>query len=183
MICHHSYSSASCFVDSLSQSSQRCIFIVLSSGSKRQRKRLTVERNCAVENPTECSAEEKPLESHVEEEPLKYLLEEKLQKSCMEENPPRSHAEEKPQQSCMKKRPQKAHGKGKAMIGIEEKEQMMALILRENAERVQSIVTENAGYGAADVKCAEAESVRSQGDKLIVCLGNIVETLDQLYHV
>ncbi|KAF3446481.1 hypothetical protein FNV43_RR11660 [Rhamnella rubrinervis] len=156
--------------------------IVQELGSKRQRRRLTVERNCAVENPTEFSAEEKPLESHVKEEPLKYLVEEKLQKSCMEENP-RSPGEEKPQQSSMKKKPQKAHGKGNAMIGIEGKEQMMALILRENAERIQSIVTENADYGAADVKGSEAEFVRSQGDKLIVCLGNIVKTLDQLYHV
>lgn len=134
-------------------------------------------------NPTELSAEEKPLASRAEEKPLKDLAEEEPKKSCMEENLLTSPAEEKPQQICMKKAAQKVHGEVKDMIGIEEKEQMMALLLRENAERIKSIVTENEDHGTADISGAGAEFVRSQGDKLIVCLGNIVKTLDQLYHV
>lgn len=156
---------------------------MFSSGSKRQKRRLTHQRSSVVENPTKCFAEEKPPISLVEEKPLEHVVDENLLKSSSEENPMKSPAEEKLQRSSMKKKAQKGHAEGKKIIGIEEEEQMMAMMLQENAEKIHSIVTENADYGTADAKGGEAEFVRSQGDKLIACLGNIVKTLDHLYHV
>lgn len=166
-------------------------FYLFSSGSKQQKRRLTHQKSSAVENRTKSFAEEKPSKSLVEEKPVKYVVDENVPKSSTEEYPIKSPAEEKLQWSSVKEKAQKGRAKGKEITGIEEKEQMMALILQENAERIHSIVAESADYRAADVKGAKAEFVfdksevefvRSQGDKLIACLGNIVKTLDQLYH-
>ncbi|KAK9279224.1 hypothetical protein L1049_013240 [Liquidambar formosana] len=68
----------------------------------------------------------------------------------------------------------------------EEKEQMMARKLRENAELIHAILkgklTENADYSSADSKKGEAfqtDFTRRQGDKLISCFGDLVNTLEQ----
>ncbi|KAK3005399.1 hypothetical protein RJ639_016932 [Escallonia herrerae] len=75
-------------------------------------------------------------------------------------------------------------------IGHEEKKQMIASRLCENAELINSIVE---GHSAEDGDCkssdsingeaALTETIRRDGDELIVCLGNLVNTLDQLRHL
>lgn len=107
--------------------------------------------------------------------------------NAMEETPVRSPLEEKlPQWASMKKKPRKSHVEENETTGIEEKEQMIALILRENGDMINSIVSENVVYEAANMENGEnrqtksAEFVRCQGDKLIACLGDIVKSLDQL---
>ncbi|XP_048133865.1 trihelix transcription factor ASR3 isoform X2 [Rhodamnia argentea] len=72
----------------------------------------------------------------------------------------------------------------------DEQEQAMALTLRENAELIQRIVDESPapdpGCGYVDVKSDEnckTEFIRGQGDKLIACLGTIMDTLSQLCNV
>ncbi|KAK2993736.1 hypothetical protein RJ640_018357 [Escallonia rubra] len=75
-------------------------------------------------------------------------------------------------------------------ISHEEKEQMIASRLCENVELINSIVE---GHSVEDGNCkssdsidgeaALTETIRRDGDELIVCLGNLVNTLDQLRHL
>lgn len=72
----------------------------------------------------------------------------------------------------------------------DEQEQVMASTLRENAELIQRIVdgspAPDPGCGYVDVKSDEnckTEFIRGQGDKLIACLGTIIDTLKQLCDV
>lgn len=152
----------------------------LSLGSKRQRRQLTAQETCAwkslaQEKPAKSHAERKPPKSHVGKNSTENSIEETLVRKSREEKPP--------QQTSMKKKPQKGHAEESETIGIEEKEQMIARILRENAEMINSIVSKNAEYKAANVENGEdretksAEFVRRQGDKLIACLGDIVNAL------
>ncbi|KAI3437295.1 Myb-like domain-containing protein, partial [Psidium guajava] len=67
----------------------------------------------------------------------------------------------------------------------DEREQAMASTLRENAELIQRIVdgspAPDPGCGYVDVKSDEnckTEFIRGQGDKLIACLGTIIDTLN-----
>ncbi|MFS7922902.1 putative transcription factor MYB-HB-like family [Helianthus anomalus] len=60
-------------------------------------------------------------------------------------------------------------------ISEEEQEQMMAEKLRENAELIEAIVKEDSVNGGSS-----DELTRLNGDKLIVCLGDLVVALDQL---
>ena len=59
----------------------------------------------------------------------------------------------------------------------------MVMKLNENAELINAIVSENVDLGAANVNNVEdyqTNFARCQGDKLIACLRDIVNTLDQL---
>ncbi|KAJ9702236.1 hypothetical protein PVL29_004127 [Vitis rotundifolia] len=70
---------------------------------------------------------------------------------------------------------------------LEEKEQMMVMKLRENADLIDAIVKGNlvdsVDFGLGGSKNREtlqADFKRRQGDKLIACLRDIADTLDQL---
>ncbi|XP_059461210.1 trihelix transcription factor ASR3 [Corylus avellana] len=146
-------------------------------GSRRQRRRLTSPKICV---------EEKPLISYKKEEPPGSPTEEKPQKKLLED-PVNGLTEENPQESCFKEKYQKRHEEDhveeKETMSIEEQEQMMIMKLHENAELIEAIVSENVDLGpAADVKNVEdcqTDFARRQGDKLIKCLRDIVNTLDQ----
>ncbi|XP_057475511.1 trihelix transcription factor ASR3-like [Actinidia eriantha] len=73
---------------------------------------------------------------------------------------------------------------------IESKEQILFAKLQENAELITSILKgnldENVDYVLADLKNVDAPRTaftRRQGDKIITCLGNLGDTLDQLYDI
>lgn len=170
----------------------------MSPGSKRQRRRLTSPKICVEEKPLLSYKKEEPPRSPTSEKPQKRLLEDPVnspteenpQESCFKEKYQKSH-EEDPVESPIEERCKRSHGKGepqksrveeKETISIEEKEQMMIMKLHENAELIDAIVSENVDLGAADVKNVEdyqTDFARRQGDKLITCLRDIVNTLDQ----
>lgn len=124
--------------------------------------------------------------SYKKEEPPGSPTEEKPQKKLLED-PVNGLTEENPQESCFKEKYQKRHEEDhveeKETMSIEEQEQMMIMKLHENAELIEAIVSENVDLGAAaDVKNVEdcqTDFARRQGDKLIKCLRDIVNTLDQ----
>ncbi|KAL9439768.1 hypothetical protein AB3S75_018609 [Citrus x aurantiifolia] len=135
-------------------------------GSKRQRRQSMHVKHCAEQKPLKSClhenhqksgyTEEKLCNSHVEEEPWIRLVEKKCQNSRIKE---------KSLKSC-----------------VEENKQMMVAKLQENAELIHAIVAESADYSDADlnnVQDLQSEFVRRQGDKLIACLGEIVNTLNQ----
>ncbi|KAL3565951.1 hypothetical protein D5086_031366 [Populus alba] len=72
------------------------------------------------------------------------------------------------------------------MPSTEDMEQMMVEKLSENAEMIQAVVNGNLPE-MADLKAADSNDIegfktdliRSQGDKLIACLENIVNTVRQ----
>lgn len=75
-------------------------------------------------------------------------------------------------------------------ISLEEKEQMMVMKLRENADLIDAIVKGNlvdsVDFGLGDLRNREtlpAELKRRQGDQLIACLRDIADTLDQLREI
>ncbi|KAL7199834.1 hypothetical protein ACSBR2_022024 [Camellia fascicularis] len=70
---------------------------------------------------------------------------------------------------------------------MEEKEQMMAAKLYENAELITDILKGNLGESSdclladlKNIKDSQTDFTRRQGDRLITCLGNLADTLDQL---
>ncbi|CAL5428459.1 unnamed protein product [Camellia sinensis] len=70
---------------------------------------------------------------------------------------------------------------------MEEKEQMMAAKLYENAELIADILKGVLGESSdclladlKNVKDSQTDFTRHQGDRLITCLGNLADTLDQL---
>jgi hypothetical protein len=72
------------------------------------------------------------------------------------------------------------------MPSTEEMKQMMVEKLHENAEMIQAVVNGNfpemADLEAADSKNIEGfktDLIRRQGDKLIACLQNIVNSINQ----
>lgn len=108
-------------------------------------------------------------------------------KNSIDEDSLRSPKVEKPLQSFLKKKIQKGSAEGKKTLSIEENEKVMSMILRENSERIHSIITGSAANEVTEVKIEDGhqndEFVRRQGDMLITCLGNIVKTLDKLSDV
>ncbi|PON76448.1 Myb-like domain containing protein [Parasponia andersonii] len=152
-------------------------------GSKRQRRQLISEETCEWKSV----AEAKPMKDQAERKPPKSLVEKNPVVHSIRETSVRSPPQEKlPQRSSKKNEPQKGHVEEFETIGNEEKEQMIAFILHENAEMVKSIVSKNAEYEATKAENGEncqtksAEFVRRQGHKLIACLGEIVKSLDQV---
>lgn len=122
---------------------------------------------------------------------MNSLTEENPQKSCIKGKHQKGHVEE-PVQNPTEEKPKRSHGKGETWrshaeeeetIDTEAKEEMMVMKLQENAELINAIVSENVDLGAANVSNVEdyrTDFVRRQGDKLIACLRDIVNTLDQL---
>lgn len=124
---------------------------------------------------------------------VKQCVEQKLLKSCLHENHQKSgctegklcnsHVEEEPWIRLVEKKCQNSRIKEKSLKScVEENEQMMVAKLQENAELIHAIVAESADYSDADlnnVQDLQSEFVRRQGDKLIACLGEIVNTLNQ----
>ncbi|GLT72231.1 hypothetical protein SLA2020_441850 [Shorea laevis] len=97
------------------------------------------------------------------EEPPRSPTSEKPQKRLLED-PVNSPTEENPQQSCFKEKYQTSHEEDPVESPIEEKRKR------------------SHDFGAADVKNVEdyqTDFARRQGDKLITCLRDIVNTLDQ----
>ncbi|TXG62403.1 hypothetical protein EZV62_013766 [Acer yangbiense] len=126
--------------------------VIAQLGSKRQRRRCMPAESCSEEK----APKEKNRKIFTEEKNCKNYVEEWSQKSRVEQ---------------------------KNTSSIKGKEQTMVAKLRENAEMVHAIATENADYGGAsseNVQDYKSEFARRQGDKLIACLGQIVNTLNQL---
>ncbi|GMY17682.1 trihelix transcription factor ASR3 [Fagus crenata] len=174
---------------------------------KPQKRRLEDPENSPTEeNPQKCCVKGKHkkglVESPIEEKPKRSRGKGKPQRSHVEEDDPvNSPTEENPQKTCIKGKHQKGHVEGSVespieerpqrsrveeeeeTISTEEKEQMMVMKLNENAELINAIVSENVDLGAANVNNVEdyqTNFARCQGDKLIACLRDIVNTLDQL---
>jgi hypothetical protein len=162
------------------------------------------EESPAEEHPQPCCSKEKPRAIHLEEETQERYLEENHQTCCTNEKPQsilaetqlqESHEEEKPQKCRRKENSQNAHGdekpkihrgRKKKMPSTEEMKQMMVEKLHENAEMIQAVVNGNfpemADLEAADSKNIEGfktDLIRRQGDKLIACLQNIVNSINQ----
>lgn len=159
--------------------------------AKKKRRLLTSKewKRLAGEDPSEDCEEENPSKCQAKVKLPKCRAEKNLTKSCVEEHDRvKSSAEENPQKSSMKKNPRKGPLKAEETnFDVEDKKQILALILRENAEKINFIVAENAQYhtknmnsAAEDHQNKSAEFVRFQGDKIITCLGDIVKTLGQL---
>ncbi|KAL7227572.1 hypothetical protein ACSBR1_022435 [Camellia fascicularis] len=82
------------------------------------------------------------------------------------------------------------HSKNERILlknNMEEKEQMMAAKLYENAKLITDILKGNLGESSdclladlKNVKDSQTDFTRRQGDRLITCLGNLADTLDQL---
>ncbi|CAK9316483.1 unnamed protein product [Citrullus colocynthis] len=129
-------------------------------GPKRQRRRSMSKSNQALEKSFECKeAEDGEEEEEEEEKPLV------------------SSPEVEPRECYIK-----SNG-SKLTDNIEPKEQMMVKFLLENAEKVQAIVSENAEYATSDKKNDKDQTnlVRHQGSKLIRCLGDILNTINDRY--
>lgn len=134
------------------------------------------------EKPQQRSSKKMPRKGHVEEKKA-IGIEDKEQ--MIEENPVRNPILE--EEKVQRRQIGDVDHVKEETISIDDKEKMFALILRENAKRISSIVAEDAGFEAEnaasadhDLQTESAEFVRHQGDKLIACLGDIVKTLDQL---
>lgn len=125
---------------------------------------------------------------------VKHCAEQKPPKSCLHENHQKSgctegklcnsHVEEEPRIRLVENKCQNSRIKEKKSLKscVEENKQMMVAKLQENAELIHAIVAESADYSDADlnnVQDLQSEFVRRQGDKLIACLGEIVNTLNQ----
>ncbi|KAG6608217.1 Trihelix transcription factor ASR3, partial [Cucurbita argyrosperma subsp. sororia] len=79
----------------------------------------------------------------------------------------------------------KSHGE-KATDSTEPEEQTMVKKLLETAEKVQAIVSENAEYATSDEKKNDnynvrTNSIRRQGSKLIKCLEDFLNTINDLH--
>ncbi|KAG6608224.1 Trihelix transcription factor ASR3, partial [Cucurbita argyrosperma subsp. sororia] len=78
----------------------------------------------------------------------------------------------------------KSHGE-KATDSTEPEEQTMVKKLLETAEKVQAIVSENAEYATSDEKNdnynVRTNSIRRQGSKLIKCLEDFLNTINDLH--
>ncbi|XP_038897371.1 trihelix transcription factor ASR3 [Benincasa hispida] len=140
-------------------------------GPKRQRRRSMSKSNQVLEKSLECErnrALEKSLECKEEEE-----VEDGEEE---EEKPLLSFPEVEPRECYIK------NNGSKVTDNLEPKEQMMAKFLLENAEKVQAIVSENAEYATSDEKNDKDQTnlVRHQGSKLIRCLGDILNTINDL---
>ncbi|CAL5438758.1 unnamed protein product [Camellia sinensis] len=82
------------------------------------------------------------------------------------------------------------HSKNERILlknNMEEKEQMMAAKLYENAKLITDILEGNLGKSSdclladlKNIKDSQTNFTRRQGDRLITCLGNLADTLDQL---
>lgn len=132
--------------------------------------------------------EQKPHEIRKEDTKLKWCTE-------------KSHPGRKPQKSSAKKKLLKNDMKGKRTISIEAKEQTVAAFteakeqslaakLQESAELIHAIVKENLSEKAkrvnSTVKNAEefkTDVIRRQGNRLIACLGVMIESLNQICDV
>lgn len=162
------------------------------------------EESPAEEHPQPCCSKEKPRTIHLEEETRERYLEENHQTCCTNEKPQsilaetqlqESHVEEKPQKCCRKENSQNAHGddkpkihrgRKKKMPSKEEMKQMMVEKLHENAEMIQAVVNGNfpemadlQAAGSKNIEGFKTDLIRSQGDKLIACLQNIVNSISQ----
>jgi hypothetical protein len=150
-----------------------------------------------------CCSKEKPQTIHVQEENQERYVEENHQTCCTKEKPQTIPAEEELHEIQVKEKPQKRLRKEKPQIGngdekpkiysgrkkmpsTEDMEQMMVEKLSENAEMIQAVVNGNlpemADLEAADsnnIEGFKTDLIRSQGDKLIACLENIVNTMRQ----
>lgn len=133
----------------------------MSKSNQVLEKSLECERNLGLEISLECKEVEDRGERGGEE---------------VEEKPLLSSPELEPRECYIKS------NESKVTDNIEPKEQMMAKFLLENAEKVQAIVSENAEYTTSDEKCAKDQTnlVRHQGSKLIRCLGDILNTINDL---
>ncbi|XP_031255061.1 uncharacterized protein LOC116113053 [Pistacia vera] len=134
-------------------------------GSKRRRRRSVPVKHCDEEKPNKSPIQQKRKRNFTEEKPCNSLIEEKSQKGQVN------------------KKSQKCGVEGKIISCIKEKEQMMVAKLHENAELILAIVGENADYCDVDEDDDQdfpSEVIRRQGDKLIACLREIVNTLSQV---
>lgn len=124
-------------------------------GPKRQRRGSMSKRNQGLEKSLECKEDE---EDEAEEQPLLSSPESDLRDCYIKNNG------------------------AKATDDIEPEEQMMVKKLLENAENVQEIVSENAECATSDEKNDKDQTnlIRRQGSKLIRCLGDFLNTINDL---
>lgn len=188
--------------DSDPKANVEVLHVAAELGLKRQRRRLTSPKSCVEKKPLISYIKEELPRSPAEENPQKRDLEdpvtmpteENLQDNYVKEKqlksddeyPVKIPKEEKPKRSHDKRKPQKARGKEKEMVSTEEQEQTMIMKLQENTELIDAIVSETLDLGDADVKNKEdyqTAFARCQGDRLILCLKDIVHNLDQLRDV
>ncbi|KAJ7966024.1 Trihelix transcription factor ASR3 [Quillaja saponaria] len=146
------------------------------------------EKRCVEAKLEKSYAGGKHEESYLEKGSLTSLEEEKHQLICTEEKPQKDHLEEVPLKSLSElklhkdhvtKSPRKKHTEKKT-ISAEEKELMLTAKLHENAEQIQAIVSETTDHDLKNVEDNQIEYARRRGDKLIACLGDVVNTLNQL---
>ncbi|KAF7849132.1 hypothetical protein BT93_L1217 [Corymbia citriodora subsp. variegata] len=125
-----------------------------------------------------------PTTTPLKEETVKLDVPEKCSEHTLEERPQtcRADADVMPVENCEAKKLKESCFEETGKTSEDEREQMMASMLRENAEQIQQIVN----GGPADpgsVENSKTEFIRGQGDKIIACLGTIISTLNQLCEV
>ncbi|KAL0553225.1 hypothetical protein IC582_007114 [Cucumis melo] len=142
-------------------------------GPKRQRRRSMSKSNQALEKSPECERNQ-ALEISLECKEVEDGGEGEGEE--VKEKPLLSSPELESQEYYIKS------NESKVTDDVEPKEQMMEKFLLENAEKVQAIVSENAEYTTSDEKCNKDQTnlVRHQGSKLIRCLGDILNTINDL---
>lgn len=133
----------------------------------------------------------------MERKPHKISKEDKKLKRCTE----KSHPGGKPQKSFAKKKLLKNKVKDKRAISMEAKEQTVAAFtsakeqtvvakLHESAELIHALVKENLSEKAKRANCTlknaeefKTDLIRHQGNRLIACLGVMVDSLNQFRDV
>lgn len=179
-------------------------FNLVSSGSKRKSKRSKkskkskkstspkiVVQGLPTTSPLKDNIMALPAASPLKDNTIKIYVPEKCCENILQERPQTclADADVMPVENCEGKKLEESCFEETGKTSEDEREQMMALTLRENAELIQQIVNggpADPGCGYVDVKSVEnskTELIRGQGDKLIACLGTIIYTLDQLCDV
>ncbi|KDP33414.1 hypothetical protein JCGZ_06985 [Jatropha curcas] len=133
------------------------------------------QKNCEEENHQMIGEKPQPQIVHVDEEPQESRVEDKPQESCRKEEAQKINAEEKYQNSLVEEQPKSIRKRKKKTACMQETEKMMVERLCENAELIHAIAQGNVP-GIAEF---QTDFVRRQGDKLIACLGDIVDILGQ----
>ncbi|XP_056174853.1 uncharacterized protein LOC115686558 isoform X1 [Syzygium oleosum] len=165
-----------------------------SKRSKKSKKSMSpkiVVQGLPTTSPLKDNIMALPAASPSKDNTMELDIPEKCSENILQERPQMclADADVMPVENCEGKKLEESCFEETGKTSEDEREQMMALTLRENAQLIQQIVNggpADPGCGYVDVKSVEnskTEFIRGQGDKLIACLGTIIDTLNQLCDV
>lgn len=156
-----------------------CRFIfVTATGHKRQREKPS---------PQEVPVKVKRQERSPKEKATRGYAQETIQEVYSEEGPLKCFpgSNEDPHGYSNPKRPRQGQSNAREETITEENEEILETILQDSVNLIQEIVKKSS---AANRDCEfpdtkGAEEIRGQADKIIACLGNVVDSLHQFNHV